>query len=131
MLRRLPKLMKPLVKPMAMPVRSFSILDKPDKSLFEYKFTNDMDFRSSFDKIKCFRVIDEEGEVVNPGYAEKIPKDTLLKIYDNMVTMNEADLVYNAAQRQSRISFYMTQLGEEASGIGTAAALNDDDLLFP
>ena len=30
-----------------------------------------------------------------------------------------------------RISFYMTQLGEEASGIGTAAALSDDDLIFP
>jgi len=25
----------------------------------------------------------------------------------------------------------MTQLGEEASGIGTAAALNNDDLIFP
>ena len=52
-------------------------------------------------------------------------------MYDAMVTMNEADTVYNAAQRQSRISFYMTQLGEEASGIGSAAALNDDDLMFP
>ena len=52
-------------------------------------------------------------------------------MYDNMVIMNETDVVYNAAQRQSRISFYMTQLGEEASGIGTAAALKDDDLIFP
>jgi 2-oxoisovalerate dehydrogenase E1 component alpha subunit len=67
-----------------------------------------MEFKSSFDKIKCFRVIDEEGKVVTPGYADKIPKDELLKIYDSMVTINEADQVYNAAQRQSRISFYMT-----------------------
>jgi 2-oxoisovalerate dehydrogenase E1 component alpha subunit len=67
-----------------------------------------MEFKSSFDKIKCFRVIDEEGVVVTPGYADKIPKDELLKIYDSMVTINEADQVYNAAQRQSRISFYMT-----------------------
>ena len=29
-------------------------------------------------------------------------------MYDKMVTMNEVDKVYNAAQRQSRISFYMT-----------------------
>jgi 2-oxoisovalerate dehydrogenase E1 component alpha subunit len=83
-------------------------MDKPDTSLFDYKFTNDMEFTSSFDKMKCFRVIDEEGKVETPGHVEKIPKDTLLKIYDSMVTMNEADLVYNAAQRQSRISFYMT-----------------------
>ena len=68
---------------------------------------------------------------MTPGYDTQIPDDLLVKMYDTMVTINEADVVYNAAQRQSRISFYMTQLGEEASGIGTAAALNDDDLIFP
>lgn len=67
-----------------------------------------MDFMSSFDKMKCFRVIDEDGNVVTPGYAENMDKDLLMKIYDQMVTINEADQVYNAAQRQSRISFYMT-----------------------
>jgi 2-oxoisovalerate dehydrogenase E1 component alpha subunit len=52
-------------------------------------------------------------------------------MYETMVTINEADVVFNQAQRQSRISFYMTQTGEEASNIGTAAALEDHDLLFP
>ena len=75
--------------------------------------------------------MDEEGNIINKGYAEKISDELILKMYDNMVIMNETDVVYNAAQRQSRISFYMTQLGEEASGIGTAAALKDDDLIFP
>jgi hypothetical protein len=56
-----------------------------------------MDFMSSFDKIKCFRVIDEDGEVVTPGFADQIPKEKLMRIYDKMVTMNEADVVYNAA----------------------------------
>ena len=42
-----------------------------------------------------------------------------------MVMINEADVTFNQAQRQSRISFYMTQLGEEATGIGSAAALED------
>lgn len=84
-----------------------------------------MKFKHSFEKFKCFRVIDEEGNVVTPGYADKIPNDLLLKMYDHMVMMNEADVVYNAAQRQARISFYMTQSGEEASGIGSAAALKD------
>jgi uncharacterized protein YnzC (UPF0291/DUF896 family) len=50
-----------------------------------------MEFKSAFDKIKCFRVIDEEGNVVTPGYADKIPEEELLKIYDSMVTINEAD----------------------------------------
>ena len=35
-MRRLPKLMKPLT----MPVRAFAAMDKPDTSLFDYKFTN-------------------------------------------------------------------------------------------
>jgi 2-oxoisovalerate dehydrogenase E1 component alpha subunit len=48
-----------------------------------------------------------------------------------MVMMNEADVVFNQAQRQSRISFYMTQLGEEAAGVGSAAAIKDHDLIFP
>ena len=31
------------------------------ETLFEHKFTNDMEFKSKFDKIKCFRVMDSEG----------------------------------------------------------------------
>jgi len=100
--------------------------------LFEHKFTSDMGFKSQFDKLKCFRVMDENGVIVNPGNQHKlIPEDKIKKMYETMVTINEADVVFNQAQRQSRISFYMTQTGEEASNIGTAAALADQDLLFP
>lgn len=106
-------------------------MDKLNNDLFDHTFTSDMKFTSSFEKFKCFRVIDEHGEVVTKGYDNLIPQAELLKMHDAMVTMNEVDQVFNAAQRQSRISFYMTQLGEEASGVGTAAALNDNDLIFP
>ena len=97
--------------------------------LFEHQFTDDLTFTPHFEKIKCFRVMDEEGNIVNKGYD--IDKQLLKKMYETMVTINEADQVFNAAQRQSRISFYMTQTGEEASNIGTAAALEDQDLIFP
>ena len=99
--------------------------------MFEHKFTNEMDFRSSFDKIKCFRVIDEEGQIINKKYEGSIDDATLQKMYRTMVMMNEADVVYNQAQRQSRISFYMTQLGEEAAGVGSAAAIKSHDMIFP
>ena len=88
-----------------------------------------MKFRDRFEKLNCFRVMDEDGNIVTKGYD--IDKQTLKKMYETMVTINEADQVYNAAQRQSRISFYMTQTGEEASNIGTAAALDNQDLIFP
>jgi hypothetical protein len=40
-------------------------MDIVNKDLFEHKFTNDLEFRSSFDKLKCFRVMDEEGNIIN------------------------------------------------------------------
>ena len=48
-----------------------------------------------------------------------------------MVTNNEADKIFNMAQRQNRISFYMTSYGEEASTVGAAAAVQDHDLIYP
>lgn len=88
--------------------RSFGAMDQLNMDLFEHKFTSEMEFRSSFDKMKCFRVMDQNGEIITKGYDNLIPVAELLKMYDAMVTINEADQVYNAAQRQSRISFYMT-----------------------
>jgi len=32
--------------------------------------------------MKCFRVMDEEGKIVTPGYDTKIADDLLLKMYD-------------------------------------------------
>ena len=53
--------------------------------------------------------MDENGKITNPGGYEKlIDKETLVKMWRTMVLINEADQVFNAAQRQSRISFYMT-----------------------
>jgi len=49
-------------------MRSFGAMDEINRDLFEHKFTSDMTFQSSFDKIKCFRVLDEDGNVVTPGY---------------------------------------------------------------
>lgn len=72
-------------------------MDLINKDLFEHKFTSDMEFKSNFEKIKCFRVMDEEGNIVTKGYDDKIDDKLLLKMYDNMVIMNETDVVYNAA----------------------------------
>lgn len=106
-------------------------MDIINRDLFEHKFTNDMNFQSSFDKIKTFRVMDEEGNIINKKYEGSIDDETLKRMFKTMVMINEADVVFNQAQRQSRISFYMTQLGEEAAGVGSAAGVKDHDLIFP
>lgn len=46
-----------------------------------------------------------------------------------MLTLNVMDLILYEAQRQGRISFYMTNAGEEAY-IGSAAALEPEDEIF-
>eukprot|EP00343_Euplotes_focardii_P009105 CAMPEP_0205824864 /NCGR_PEP_ID=MMETSP0206-20130828/23018_1 /ASSEMBLY_ACC=CAM_ASM_000279 /TAXON_ID=36767 /ORGANISM="Euplotes focardii, Strain TN1" /LENGTH=382 /DNA_ID=CAMNT_0053123377 /DNA_START=53 /DNA_END=1201 /DNA_ORIENTATION=+ len=89
-----------------------------------------MKFKKHNKKIEAFRVMDEEGNIINKKY-ENIEKDELLKIFNAMVTTNEADKIFNMAQRQNRISFYMTSKGEEASTIGSVAALKDVDLIYP
>ncbi|XP_077192691.1 2-oxoisovalerate dehydrogenase subunit alpha, mitochondrial isoform X2 [Paroedura picta] len=47
-----------------------------------------------------------------------------------MTLLNTMDRILYESQRQGRISFYMTNYGEEGTHIGSAAALNDTDLVF-
>ena len=53
-------------------------MDELNRDLFEHKFTSEMEYKSSFDKIKCFRVLDEEGDVITPGYDTELSDDLLL-----------------------------------------------------
>ena len=74
--------------------------------------------------------MDENGKIINKKY-ENIEKEKLIKIFKTMVTNAEADKIFNMAQRQNRISFYMTSNGEEASTVGAAAGIEDDDFIYP
>jgi len=53
-----------------------------------------------------------------------------LKMHETMVTLNVMDKIMYDAQRQGRISFYMTNYGEEAAQIGSVAALHPEDLIW-
>lgn len=48
-----------------------------------------------------------------------------------MVTLQTMDIIFYEAQRQGRISFYLTSIGEEAINIASAAALTMDDIVLP
>lgn len=79
----------------SIPRRSFGAMNELNRDLFDHKFTEEMHFRSSFDKIKCFRVLDEEGNLINKKYENSIDDNTLQRMFKTMVMMNEADVVYN------------------------------------
>ena len=51
-------------------------------------------------------------------------------MYETMASLNHMDRILYDSQRQGRISFYMTSYGEEATHIGSAAALQDTDPVF-
>lgn len=96
-------------------------------------FTKEMSFISeSHDKrIPCFRMLDDDGYVILGSKFEQVDKETAVKMYESMVTLQIMDSIFYEAQRQGRISFYLTSTGEEAINIGTAAALSPDDVVLP
>ncbi|CAK8678077.1 unnamed protein product [Clavelina lepadiformis] len=82
------------------------------------------------DAIPIYRVYDTEGKILDGTQDPKLSEDVLHQMYHSMIMLNTMDEVMYSAQRQGRISFYMTNYGEEASHIGSAAALDKRDLVF-
>ncbi|TYI39259.1 hypothetical protein ES332_A02G085500v1 [Gossypium tomentosum] len=96
--------------------------------------TSEMKFISgSYDKrIPCYRVLGDDGELIKDGSDfEKVNKELAVKMYRDMVCLQIMDTFLYEAQRQGRISFYMTSFGEEAATISSAAALTKDDIILP
>lgn len=71
-----------------------------------------------------------EGEIVAPDYLPSLSSDDLLKMYTSMLRTHLMDLIMFDSQRQGRISFYMVSAGEEGVAVGSAAALDDKDVIF-
>lgn len=80
--------------------------------------------------VPIYRVIDSSGAVLAEGQDPQLPEEVVRKMFRNMVQLAVMDKILYESQRQGRISFYMTNDGEEAAHIGSAAALSDDDLIY-
>lgn len=61
----------------------------------------------------------------------QLDKETAVKMYKGMVTLQIMDTIFYEAQRQGRLSFYLTSTGEEAINMATAAALSPHDFILP
>ena len=57
--------------------RLFGTADHFNKELFEHKFTPNLEFKDQFGKerIPCFRVMDENGKIINKEYENSIDKE--------------------------------------------------------
>ncbi|KAL8225632.1 hypothetical protein R6Q57_018189 [Mikania cordata] len=96
-------------------------------------YTSEMRFLpgSSENRVECYRVLDDDGYPLSSTPFQHIDKEVAVKMYRGMVTLQAMDTVIYEAQRQGRISFYMTSYGEEAVNLGSAAALSSDDIVLP
>lgn len=108
-----------------------------DEEMFSFpglkvRYSCDMKFipETLNEALPCYRLLCSNGERLDPSSPIEVDKEMCLKMYDNMVTLQVMDTIFYDAQRQGRISFYVTTIGEEAINIASAAALQDADVVF-
>ncbi|MSR39781.1 MAG: thiamine pyrophosphate-dependent dehydrogenase E1 component subunit alpha [Planctomycetes bacterium] len=65
------------------------------------------------------------------GKDPNLAEDTLLFLYEQMVQVREFDRRMLMLQRQGRIGFYGPILGQEAATVGSTAAMEMRDWIFP
>ncbi|RLV61129.1 thiamine pyrophosphate-dependent dehydrogenase E1 component subunit alpha [Parashewanella curva] len=80
--------------------------------------------------IPTLRILQADGSVYKDAVLPSIDEETAKRMYDTCVFIRVLDERMLGAQRQGRISFYMTCTGEEAAVIGSAAALQDKDVIL-
>src|SRR5690554_5199753 len=80
--------------------------------------------------IPMFQILAEDGTIRKGATVPEMDKELALKIFSTMQFIRILDERMIAAQRQGRISFYLSSLGEEAASIGSAAALSPADMIM-
>ena len=79
---------------------------------------------------KLLTIIEKDGKAAK-NKDPNLPPEQLKRLYQVMVQTRIMDDRALALQRQGGIGFYLQAKGQEASHIGSAAALRDSDWLFP
>ncbi|CAA16329.2 2-oxoisovalerate dehydrogenase subunit alpha, mitochondrial [Caenorhabditis elegans] len=80
--------------------------------------------------LPIYRVTNAVGDVIDKSQDPNFDEQTSLKMYKTMTQLNIMDRILYDSQRQGRISFYMTSFGEEGNHVGSAAALEPQDLIY-
>ncbi|CAL3962373.1 unnamed protein product [Diplocarpon coronariae] len=93
------------------------------------KFSNTLQFYQTPSPIDTYRAMSQDGDIVDSEYTPE-PDTLALELYENMLKVSILDVIMFDAQRQGRLSFYMTGQGEEGTCVGSASALSKDDVIF-
>lgn len=82
-------------------------------------------------KKKMFRIIDDEGNIVNKKWLPELSGEELQKAYWDMVFARTADLQIVNYQRQGRIYTYPPNYGQEAIALALGKVMRKNDWLVP
>jgi hypothetical protein len=78
----------------------------------------------------AYRVLQGDGVLVSGAVEPEMSQERAVELMQLMIRLETMDQVFYDAQRQGRMSFYMTSAGEEAITIGTSSALEPQDMVF-
>ncbi|XP_034943922.1 2-oxoisovalerate dehydrogenase subunit alpha, mitochondrial [Chelonus insularis] len=114
---------KPIVQ------QKLNLSSEPQFLGIKSKYTDQLKFVNSdnYESIPIYRILSTSNEKDLPV---KLEEETLIKMYKNMIRITVMDKILYESQRQGRISFYMTNSGEEAVQIGSASALTSNDVIY-
>jgi 2-oxoisovalerate dehydrogenase E1 component alpha subunit len=75
--------------------------------------------------------MDSDGVILDKSRAPTdVSHEEILTWYKNMISVSIMDLIMFESQRQGRLSFYMVSAGEEGIAVGSASALEPEDVVF-
>nr|XP_018898175.1 PREDICTED: 2-oxoisovalerate dehydrogenase subunit alpha, mitochondrial [Bemisia tabaci] len=100
--------------------------------VFPVDFTSKLQVTTERDvpKIPIYQVLGSDGRLIDSDQRIDVDEETTVKMYEAMMRQNILDGILYQAQRQGRISFYMTSFGEEGVAVGSASALESTDLVY-
>jgi 2-oxoisovalerate dehydrogenase E1 component alpha subunit len=78
-----------------------------------------------------FSILADDGTIRPGTRAPEIPDEVALRLYRGMLQVRLVDDRMMKLQRQGRLGFAMSSLGEEATHFGAAYTLRNSDWIFP
>lgn len=88
-------------------------------------------FNKSNTNFQMVQIMDEEGNIVNPDLMPEVTDEELVQFMSDMVWSRILHERSTALNRQGRLGFYAPTAGQEASQLGTIAAIEKEDVLLP
>lgn len=108
----------------------FATFSTKSPSVPDSEYCTDLKFTEASDlaPIRVYRTLDDDGTPSKESDSvTAFDKPLARRIYETIVKTRITDGIFYDAQRQGRISFYLTSYGEEAVSIASAAALDPAD----